>query len=150
MQASASFQGSYSMPSVVWLDYLLIEYNYFMTSRRTVQLLSRVSGEVLRKPGATVPQIFSITEGLWLTVPQVAMKLMFYYPIVFKKKQHNTVNSTPTLVVDVGHSRCLSIRHHRFHRKHPSCLIWQVISPFILMKSCRNYSVKVNFTSKFG
>ena len=53
----------------------------------------------------------------------------------------------PTLVVDVGHSIYLSIRHHRFHRKQPFCLIWQVISPW-MMTSWRNNSVKVNFTFK--
>ena len=62
-KASASFQDFYRITSVVWLDYLLIvlEYSYFMITRETVKPLSRVSGEVLRKPRATVSQIFSST-----------------------------------------------------------------------------------------
>ena len=59
-KVAASFQGFYRT-SVVRLDYLLIVYNYFMTTRETVELLSRVSGEDLRKIRATVSQIFSST-----------------------------------------------------------------------------------------
>ena len=72
-KAAASFQGFYRT-SVVRLDYLLIVYSYFMTTRETVKLLSRVSGEDLRKLWATVSKIFSSTKGSWLTAPQVAMK----------------------------------------------------------------------------
>ena len=72
-KAAASYQGFYRT-SVVRLDYLLIVYSYFMTTRESVKLLSRVSGEDLRKLRATVSQIFSSTKGLWMTVPQVAMK----------------------------------------------------------------------------
>ena len=72
-KAAASYQGFYRT-SVVRLDYLLIVYSYFMITRETVKLLSRVSGEDLRKLRATVSQIFSSTQGLWMTVPQVAMK----------------------------------------------------------------------------
>ena len=45
--AAASYQGFYRTTSVVRLDYLLIIYSYFMTTKETVKLLSRVSGEVL-------------------------------------------------------------------------------------------------------
>ena len=72
-KAVASFQGFYRT-SVVRLDYLLIVYSYFMITRETVKLLSRVSGEDLRKLWATVSQIFSSSKGSWPTVPQVAMK----------------------------------------------------------------------------
>ena len=57
---AASYQGFYRT-SVVRLDYLLIVFSYFMITRETVKLLSRVSGEDLRKLRATVSQIFSST-----------------------------------------------------------------------------------------
>ena len=61
-KAAASYQGFYRT-SVVRLDYLMIPvvYSYFMITRETVKLLSRVSGEDLRKLRATVSQIFSST-----------------------------------------------------------------------------------------
>ena len=48
-KAAASYQGFYRTTSVVRLDYLLIIYSYFMTTKEilVVKLLSRVSGEVL-------------------------------------------------------------------------------------------------------
>ena len=46
-KAAASYQGFYRTTSVVRLDYLLIIYSYFMTTKEIVKLLSRVSGEVL-------------------------------------------------------------------------------------------------------
>ena len=55
-KADASFQGFYRT-SVVRLDYLLIVYNYFMTTRETVKVLSRVSGEDLRKLRASFPDL---------------------------------------------------------------------------------------------
>ena len=59
-KAAASYQGFYRT-SVVRLDYLLIVYSYFMITREAVKLLSRVSGEDLRKLRATISQIFSST-----------------------------------------------------------------------------------------
>ena len=55
MAKDASFQGFYRT-SVVRLDYLLIVYSYFMTTRETVNLLSRVSGEDLRNLGQQFPR----------------------------------------------------------------------------------------------
>ena len=139
-KSAASFQGFYRT-SVVRLDYLLILYSFFHDFEGTVKLLSRVRGEDQRNLRATVSQIFpSIRNCDWL-FPKQPWNNCFITQL-FK---NNTVNSTPTFVVDVGHSRYLSIRHHRFHRKQPFCL-----SPYWSMTSCRNYSVKVNFTSKFG
>ena len=60
-KTAASFQGFYRT-SVDRLDYLLIVYSYFMTTRETVKLLPRVSREDLRKLWATVSQIFSSTN----------------------------------------------------------------------------------------
>ena len=53
-KADASFQGFYRT-SVVRLDNLLIVYNYFMTTRDSVKILSRVSGEDLRRLRASFP-----------------------------------------------------------------------------------------------
>ena len=55
-KADASFQGFYRT-SVVRLDYLLIVYSYFMTTRETVKILSRVSGEDLRRLRASFPDL---------------------------------------------------------------------------------------------
>ena len=41
-RAAVSYQGFYRTTSVVRLDYLLIIYSYFMTTKETVKLLSQL------------------------------------------------------------------------------------------------------------
>ena len=76
-----------SETSVVWLDYLLIVYTYFMTTRETVKLLSLVSGEVLRKPMAIVSQIFSSTQDYGWLLP-CSHETTVVLPNCLKTTQH--------------------------------------------------------------
>ena len=92
-----------------------------MATQGTVKLLSQASGVESR--GQQFPRSSPLPRVNGLTVPQVALKKLFYYPIVLNHR--NTFNSTLMVVVDVGTndiSRC------HLSRGQSTVLCWPVNS----------------------
>ena len=135
---AASFQCFYRT-IVVRLDYLLIVYSYFMTTRETVKLLSRVSGEDLRKLRKSFPDLL-----LYLGIVADCSPKPWNNCFITQLFKNNTTLSTVR--------RRLSLMSGIQDIYQFDIIVFIESSRFayspLLMTSCRHYSVKVNFTSK--